>query len=243
MQTALVLHPQIFLMSWLKVVTTTSVLLALPMAMIGGSHHTRIVGASVATTGLAGLLFSHWFLASRAFTTCLPDTSPDRSTPRVALSSQANPTPTGPPPPDQPNPPLTRRAAKAARAAAAAAAAAATAGGGGEPWHRTKATALLRRELFPPADYAGCHDDGPFPPPPPPAAGAHAAALPARRIVCADALAWLEAQAALPGAVFTSIPDLTEIGMIVRAAAAVYIVIYSYIWLCIVMYIYNHITV
>jgi hypothetical protein len=71
-----------------------------------------------------------------------------------------------------------------------------------ETWKREKAGGQLKRVIFPAKEYTG-------------SSGTH----PSREIICADALKWMEGVERLPGSLFTSLPDLSELDMIVSLHA------------------------
>ena len=188
-------------MSWIRVISSTSVLLAMPFVILRGTQHSTIFGASLATSGLIGIIVSQWVQGNFAFSVAVKDNVKSCPPTRSAIvACQMNPQPLAfEPEQNEQSLQSSKNSGKRNRKLNNPPAA------NTEPWQRTKASALLRKSLFPPHDYSGCDGSG---------------NEPSRRIVCADALDWLEAQEVLPGAIFTSMPDLSEIDMIVSALAS-----------------------
>jgi hypothetical protein len=178
-----------------KIVCSATVILGMPIAILSGNIQTRAWGLSLATSGIVGIFLSQCMFGKAAFLTFSSDNSLGITRSRSMIACEQNQLQStsqiGHSNEAQAKTKLSRAEKRAAKQSKPA-----------DPnWQRTKANALQRRELFPLQDYSGCDGYG---------------NLPQREIICADALGWLEEQEMLPGSVFTSMPDLSEIDMIVR---------------------------
>lgn len=168
------------------------------VSLVGGIIQAKYSASSLATSGLLGIFLGQFAVSYSAFLTLPIDKSSNRSPSRSTMTScKHNAIFSSKCGSDQP---IASPTAKKSKAEKRAAKQRNETGSNSEHWQRTKANALQRRELFPPYDYSGC--DG-------------SETSPKRNIICADALRWLEDQVVLPGSVFTSMPDLSEIDMIV----------------------------